>query len=145
MVLLERMRHRIAYSDFALVSEICSSGHDQMSKLVNDNPRLLLFTRTLFSVDCRRSSPPFGVRFVALSSSSLRLLIDTSLETGVAGFEEREVVAVFVGLCDSGPVVIMFFNSLGYLYRFELVVASAELPWSCLGSRLELVASPFLL
>ncbi|KZV33847.1 polycomb group protein EMBRYONIC FLOWER 2-like [Dorcoceras hygrometricum] len=74
-----------------------------------------------------------------------RLSIDTSLETGVVGFEEREVVAVFIGLRDSGPVVLLFFNSFGYLDRFGLVVASAELPWSCLGSRLELVAAPFLL
>ncbi|KZV32866.1 receptor-like protein 12 [Dorcoceras hygrometricum] len=80
----------------------------------------------------------FKSRLVALSSSSLGLSIDTSLETGVAGFEEREEVAEFVGLRDCGPVVLLFFNCFG----FELVVASAELPWSCLGSRRELVAAP---
>ncbi|KZV43767.1 hypothetical protein F511_11221 [Dorcoceras hygrometricum] len=36
----------------------------------------------------------------ALSSSSLECSIDINLETGVAGFEEREVVAVFVYLRD---------------------------------------------
>ncbi|KZV28984.1 tetratricopeptide repeat protein 7A-like [Dorcoceras hygrometricum] len=46
------------------------------------------------SVDCRRSLPPFGARLVALSSSSLGLSIVTSLEAGVSGIEEREVVAV---------------------------------------------------
>ncbi|KZV16168.1 pentatricopeptide repeat-containing protein-like [Dorcoceras hygrometricum] len=71
----------------------------------------------------------------------LRLSIDTSLETGIAGFEEREVVAEFVGLRDCGPVACLFFNSFG----FELVIASAVLPWSCMASRLELVAAPFLL
>ncbi|KZV34136.1 hypothetical protein F511_19226 [Dorcoceras hygrometricum] len=77
-----------------------------------DNPRLLRFIRTLF-FDCRHFSPPFGVRLVALSSSSLRLSISTSLETGVAGIEEHEVVAVFVGLRNCGPVVLMFFNNFG--------------------------------
>ncbi|KZV27281.1 hypothetical protein F511_17677 [Dorcoceras hygrometricum] len=56
----------------------------------------------------------FGAILVALSSSSLGLSIDTSLETGVVGFEEREVVAVFVGLRDCGPVVLLFFNSFGF-------------------------------
>ncbi|KZV54833.1 hypothetical protein F511_39195 [Dorcoceras hygrometricum] len=55
------------------------------------------------------------------------LSISTSLETGVAVFEEREVAVVLECLRDCGPVVILFFNSLG----FELVLASAELPWSC--------------
>ncbi|KZV31884.1 transcription factor [Dorcoceras hygrometricum] len=38
------MRHRIAYSDLALVSEICSAGHDQMSTLINGAVCLLLAT-----------------------------------------------------------------------------------------------------
>ncbi|KZV56631.1 myosin-11-like [Dorcoceras hygrometricum] len=46
------------------------------------------------SVDSRRFTPPFGARLVVLSSSSLERLIDTSMETGVAGIEEREAVAV---------------------------------------------------
>ncbi|KZV55025.1 hypothetical protein F511_34104 [Dorcoceras hygrometricum] len=33
---------------------------------------------------------------------------------------------------------------LRYLDRFELVVAAAESPWSCLGSRLELGFAPLL-
>ncbi|KZV55458.1 hypothetical protein F511_32005 [Dorcoceras hygrometricum] len=41
------------------------------------------------------------------------LSIDTSLETGVAGFEEREVAVVLECLCDCGPAVLLFFNSLG--------------------------------
>ncbi|KZV36727.1 hypothetical protein F511_07996 [Dorcoceras hygrometricum] len=100
------------------------------------------------SVDCRRFSPPFGVILVALRSSSLGLSISTSFEAGVAGFEEREVVPVFVCLCDCGPIVLLFFNTFGIelilrnLNRFEIVLASAELPWSCLGSELELVAAP---
>ncbi|KZV27024.1 hypothetical protein F511_07845 [Dorcoceras hygrometricum] len=48
-------------------------------------------------------------RYVVL----IRISIDTSLETGVVGFEEREVVAVFVCLRDCGPVACMFFNSFG--------------------------------
>ncbi|KZV46712.1 Ribulose bisphosphate carboxylase small chain 1A [Dorcoceras hygrometricum] len=67
---------------------------------IPDNPRLVLFIRTLFSIDCRRFTPPFGARLVALSSSYLGLSIDTSLKTGVIGIEEREVVAVFVYLRD---------------------------------------------
>ncbi|KZV52512.1 protein ECERIFERUM 1-like [Dorcoceras hygrometricum] len=91
------------------------------------------------SVDCHRFSPPFGARLVALSSSSLGLLIGTSLETGVAGIEEREAITVLESLRDCGPVVLLLFDSFG----FELAVASAEWPWICLGSELELVAAPF--
>ncbi|KZV17953.1 small conductance mechanosensitive ion channel family [Dorcoceras hygrometricum] len=65
----------------------------------------------------------------------------TSFETRVAGFEEREVAVVLESLRDCGPVVLLFFYSFGYFDRFELVVASVELLWSCLG-RLELVAVP---
>ncbi|KZV46772.1 hypothetical protein F511_15332 [Dorcoceras hygrometricum] len=89
-------------------------------------------------VDCHRFSPPFGERLVALSSSSPGISICTSLETGVVGFEEHEAVTVLESLRDCGPVVLLFFDSCG----FELVVASAVLPWSCLGSELELVAAP---
>ncbi|KZV14172.1 hypothetical protein F511_14619 [Dorcoceras hygrometricum] len=74
-------------------------------------------------------SPSFGARLVALSSSSLRLSIDTSLETGVVGFEEHEVVTVFVCLRDFGPVVLLFFNSFG----FEKVVDSVEFVVKLLG------------
>ncbi|KZV24529.1 putative leucine-rich repeat receptor-like protein kinase [Dorcoceras hygrometricum] len=52
------------------------------------------------SFDCRRFTPPFRARLVALRSSSLGLSIDTSLETGVSGIEEHEAVAVFVCLRD---------------------------------------------
>ncbi|KZV44798.1 hypothetical protein F511_35454 [Dorcoceras hygrometricum] len=65
------------------------------------------------SVDCRRFSSPFGARLAALSSSSLGLSIDTSLETGVAGFEEHEFVVEFVFLHDCGPVACLFFNRFG--------------------------------
>ncbi|KZV35468.1 small subunit processome component 20 [Dorcoceras hygrometricum] len=64
---------------------------------IPDNPRLVLFIRTLFY---RRFTPPFGVRLVALSSYSLQRSIHSSLETGVDGFEEHKVVAVFVYLHD---------------------------------------------
>ncbi|KZV35832.1 hypothetical protein F511_25545 [Dorcoceras hygrometricum] len=53
-----------------------------------------------YSINCHRFTPPFGVIMVALSSSSLERSTDTSLEIGVAGFEESEVVAVFVCLRD---------------------------------------------
>ncbi|KZV38932.1 receptor-like protein 12 [Dorcoceras hygrometricum] len=65
-------------------------------------------------------SPLFGEILVALSSSSLGLSIDTSLETGVVGFEECEVVPVFVCLRDCGPVVLLFFNSFGLVVRVEI-------------------------
>ncbi|KZV38072.1 hypothetical protein F511_16092 [Dorcoceras hygrometricum] len=45
-------------------------------------------------------TPPFGARLVVRSSSSLERLIDTIVETGVAGIEEHEVVAVLVCLRD---------------------------------------------
>ncbi|KZV45469.1 hypothetical protein F511_40108 [Dorcoceras hygrometricum] len=67
------------------------------------------------------------------------LFIDTSLETGIAGFEEHEVFAMFVCLRDCGPVVPLFFNSFGfelilrYLDRFEQVVASVEFAVNLLG------------
>ncbi|KZV37603.1 hypothetical protein F511_39358 [Dorcoceras hygrometricum] len=51
------------------------------------------------------------------------------LETGVSGFDEREVVAMFVCLRDCGPVVPLFFNSFG----FEQVVASVEFVVMLLG------------
>ncbi|KZV37027.1 hypothetical protein F511_15269 [Dorcoceras hygrometricum] len=73
--------------------------------------------------------PPNDPKLVALSSSSLGLSIDTSLETGVIEFEEHEVVAVFVYLRDCGPVVLLFFSSFG----FELVVASVEFAVKLLG------------
>ncbi|KZV40637.1 hypothetical protein F511_34401 [Dorcoceras hygrometricum] len=91
------------------------------------------------SVDYRLFSPPPGVILVALSPCSLGLSICTNLETGVIGFDKREVVTVLESLCDCEPVVLLFFDSFG----FELAVASAEWPWSCLGSELELVAAPF--
>ncbi|KZV47741.1 hypothetical protein F511_40158 [Dorcoceras hygrometricum] len=44
-------------------------------------------------INCRRFTPPFGARLVALSSSSLGLSIDTNLETWIDILREREVVA----------------------------------------------------
>ncbi|KZV38603.1 hypothetical protein F511_04974 [Dorcoceras hygrometricum] len=41
------------------------------------------------------------------------LLIDTSLETGVVGFEEREVAVVLECLRDCEPVVCLLFDSFG--------------------------------
>ncbi|KZV44269.1 hypothetical protein F511_10388 [Dorcoceras hygrometricum] len=89
MALQEVMRCRIVFSDLTLVSGICLAGVNRCA--VRPNP---------ISIDCRHFTPPFGARLVALSSSSLERSIDTSLETGVAGFEEHEVVAVFVYLRD---------------------------------------------
>ncbi|KZV44634.1 hypothetical protein F511_26093 [Dorcoceras hygrometricum] len=94
---------------------------------IPDNPSIGTVHPNPISVDCRRFSLPFGARLVALSLSSLGISID--METGIAGFEEREVVAVFVGLRDCGPVVLLFFNSFG----FELVVASVEFAVKLLG------------
>ncbi|KZV46888.1 hypothetical protein F511_36256 [Dorcoceras hygrometricum] len=136
-------RYRIAYSDLMLVNEICLAGvsrcellleevsdgqwsrFDQMSTLVN------VFTGDLYPYFRRLLSfyAAVGARLVAPSSSSLGLSIDTSLETGVAGFEEHEVVTVFVCLRDCGPVVLLFFNNFG----FELVVASVEFIMKLLG------------
>ncbi|KZV16319.1 mitogen-activated protein kinase-binding protein 1 [Dorcoceras hygrometricum] len=106
----------------------------------------LEYFRTLYSLssspitlDCYCSSEPyfrrlrhftlpFGARLVALSSSYIWLSIDTSLETGVAGFEEREVVAVFVCLRDCGPVVLLFFNSFGPFHALhDLDIALSDM------------------
>ncbi|KZV36319.1 hypothetical protein F511_25419 [Dorcoceras hygrometricum] len=116
----------ISKSDVILVSEtrVCLEIGSELA--LADSSIGTVHPNPIF-VDFRRFMPPFGARLIALSSSSLGLLIDTNLETGVAGFEEREVVAVFVCLRDCGPVVILFFNSFG----FELVVAAkaVDLSW----------------
>ncbi|KZV29508.1 hypothetical protein F511_24011 [Dorcoceras hygrometricum] len=90
------------------------------------------------SVDCRRFSPPLGARLVALSSSSLGLSIDTSLETEVTGFEEHEVVTVFVAEICYWALGIKLFEFrfeliLRYLNRFELIVAFVEFAVKLLG------------
>ncbi|KZV26946.1 inactive rhomboid protein 1-like [Dorcoceras hygrometricum] len=122
------MRHRIAYSDLALVSEICLAGVSkcellleevsdvQWSRVVHGREQIvfsnlisLIFIPITLDSYCSpkpyfRRLPSFYAvvwsNLVALSSSSLGLSIDTSLETGVVGFEEREVVTVFVCLRD---------------------------------------------
>ncbi|KZV22294.1 ribulose bisphosphate carboxylase small chain, chloroplastic-like [Dorcoceras hygrometricum] len=114
MALQEIMRCCIVFSDLTLVSGICLAGVNRCERLCGQvwmsvsgicsqsgTPVLLGTVHTNpISVDCRRFTPPFGERLVALSSSSLEHLIDTILETGFVGFVEREVVAVFVYLRD---------------------------------------------
>ncbi|KZV50454.1 hypothetical protein F511_18973 [Dorcoceras hygrometricum] len=51
-------------------------------------------------------SPPDDRSRPGSRDSSRGLSISTSLETGVGGFEEREVVAVFVGLRDCGSAAL---------------------------------------
>ncbi|KZV31039.1 pentatricopeptide repeat-containing protein mitochondrial-like [Dorcoceras hygrometricum] len=83
-------------------------------------------------------------RFVALSSSSLGLSISTSLETGVAGLEEREVAVVLECLRDCGPVVLLFFDSFGVLQvtkldrvELQLVDPLFDLSRSCIDIYIE--------
>ncbi|KZV46881.1 triacylglycerol lipase [Dorcoceras hygrometricum] len=91
----KRMRHRIVFSDLALARVICSEGVNRCEFLLEE------------------VSDGQWSRVVQMSTLVNGLSIDTSLDTGVAGIEEREVVAVFVYLCDCGPVVLLFFSSFG--------------------------------
>ncbi|KZV38425.1 hypothetical protein F511_37332 [Dorcoceras hygrometricum] len=52
-------------------------------------------------------------RGICFAGVNIWISISSSLETGVAGYEESEVVPVFVGLRDCGPVACLFLNSFG--------------------------------
>ncbi|KZV18592.1 hypothetical protein F511_15665 [Dorcoceras hygrometricum] len=105
----EKMRHLIVFSDLALANEICLAGVRRRELLLEESVKVSV----LVLIRCQRWSTVLFDEFRCDQSLDERLSIGTSLETGVAGVEERKVVAEFVCLHDSGPVVLLFFRSFG--------------------------------
>ncbi|KZV50865.1 hypothetical protein F511_12753 [Dorcoceras hygrometricum] len=87
------------------LAKACPSARGQPSNLSQqESLRYVYCSSEHKSFDCRRFTPPFGVRLVVLSSSPLDLSIGTILEPWVGVLRECEVVAVFVCLHIFQPV-----------------------------------------
>ncbi|KZV52237.1 hypothetical protein F511_39966 [Dorcoceras hygrometricum] len=150
LTLVEQIRPTSWYiqisSQYILHSTSVKSGIRKTTSINSTQP-----TSTLVTQNDVALPPNLDTQFLLKSGILLSLSLQLEVpvfETGVARFEEREVVVVLESLRDCGPVVLLFFESFGfeliarYFDRLELVVASVELLLSFLGSILELVAVP---
>ncbi|KZV39160.1 abscisic acid 8'-hydroxylase 4-like [Dorcoceras hygrometricum] len=118
--------NREEYEDISLKEALPRNSQEKPSiSTVHLNP---------FSVDCRRFTPPFGARLVALRSSPLDLLKDISLELRIGLLRERKVVAgssIFVNCWSISPDLFEFMVRRSKLDQIisELVRISSELVW----------------